>query len=193
MRFRKPSPALVIAGLALAISLSGVSYAASVLPRNSVGTVQIRNGAIVSSKIKNRSLVALDFKAGQVPAGAPGPKGDRGDKGAEGETGPAGPLGARGLTGPAGPQGPRGSAGWEFRSTEFELPSDKPVFARVRCTAGKKALGGGVTLPKTHSGHAIVMQSGPSGQATGWLATVYNGLSNNTTAASVWVICANAS
>ena len=45
-RFR-PSPATVIASFALMVALSGVGYAAVVLPANSVGTRQLRNNAVV--------------------------------------------------------------------------------------------------------------------------------------------------
>jgi hypothetical protein len=85
-RLRRPSPALVISLLALFLALGGTGYAAFKLPKNSVGTKQLRKNAVVSSKVKNHSLVAADFKAGQLPAGPPGPKGDTG------ATGPAGPT-----------------------------------------------------------------------------------------------------
>ena len=49
-----PSPAMVIACMALLLVLGGTGYAASkALPRNSVTTVQV----------KDRSLLARDFKA----------------------------------------------------------------------------------------------------------------------------------
>jgi hypothetical protein len=95
-RIRRPSPAMVVACLALGMSMTGVGYAASVLPRNSVGTVQVKNGAIVSAKVKDRSLLGVDFKAGQLP------KGDRGEKGERGETGERGPKGDQGARGPNG-------------------------------------------------------------------------------------------
>ena len=72
---RRPSPALVVACLALAVALGGTGYAAIVLPANSVGTKQLRNGAVVAAKVKAHSLVARNFKGGQLPAGPPGPKG----------------------------------------------------------------------------------------------------------------------
>jgi hypothetical protein len=91
-----------IAYLALFTTLGGVSYAATALPKNSVGTKQVRNG----------SLLAKDFKAGQLPAGATGPQGPKGDTGAAGATGPQGP---KGDTGPAGPAGPAtGAAGGDL-------------------------------------------------------------------------------
>ncbi len=42
---------------------------------NSVGTAQLKANAVVSSKVKNHSLLAVDFKPGQLPAGAPGVSG----------------------------------------------------------------------------------------------------------------------
>ncbi len=45
-RLRAPSPALVVSSIALLVALGGTSYAALVLPSNSVGTKQIMNGAV---------------------------------------------------------------------------------------------------------------------------------------------------
>jgi hypothetical protein len=81
----RPSPSLVVSSLALAVALGGTAYAAGVLPANSVGTAQLRNGAVVAAKVKPRSLVASNFRAGQLPAGPKGPVG---------LPGPAGPAGA---------------------------------------------------------------------------------------------------
>jgi hypothetical protein len=80
--------------LALAVALGGTGYAAVVLPANSVGTRQLKNNAVNSSKVANGSLLKADFRAGQIPAGPAGPAG---------AAGPAGPAGAAGAAGPAGP------------------------------------------------------------------------------------------
>src|SRR5919108_370841 len=90
----RPSPAMVIACIALAVALGGTSYAAATLARNSVGTKQLKKNAVISSKVKNRSLLAVDFKAGQLPRGAQGPAGPTGATGATGATGPIGPSDA---------------------------------------------------------------------------------------------------
>jgi hypothetical protein len=84
-RNRHPSPALVVAFIALAVALGGTSYAVVALPKNSVGTAQlkkqavtaqkIRANSISSGKVKDRSLLEKDFKAGQLPAGPPGQPG----------------------------------------------------------------------------------------------------------------------
>ena len=61
--------------VALTVALGGTSYAAVELPKNSVGTKQLQANAVVSTKVKNGSLLKKDFKAGQLPRGATGPTG----------------------------------------------------------------------------------------------------------------------
>ena len=77
---------MVIACAALLVALGGTSIAAVsiVLPRNSVGRLQLRPNSVNSGKVANRSLLAIDFKAGQLPSG---PTGATGATGAPGETG----------------------------------------------------------------------------------------------------------
>ena len=86
----RPSPAMVVACIALAVALGGTSYAAVNLAPGSVGNKQLKRNAVTSLKVKNRSLLAHDFKAGQLPRGARGLKGDKGDKGDAGAPGAAG-------------------------------------------------------------------------------------------------------
>jgi hypothetical protein len=61
----------VVATLALFIALGGASYAAVKLPKNSVGTRQIKNNAITGAKIKNGAIsgskIALS-SLGAVPS-----------------------------------------------------------------------------------------------------------------------------
>jgi hypothetical protein len=62
----RPSPALVIGCLALGVALTGTSYADVLnVPFNSVGTRQLKANAVVSSKVTNHSLLAVDFKSDQ--------------------------------------------------------------------------------------------------------------------------------
>jgi hypothetical protein len=116
-RARLPRPSTALALVALAVALGGTGYAATVLPAASVGTAQLKDGAVVSAKVKNHSLRAVDFAPGQLPAGesgpagAQGPQGPAGSAGPQGPAGPAGPQGAKGDTGAQGPQGPAGPAG----------------------------------------------------------------------------------
>jgi hypothetical protein len=58
-RLRAPSPALVVALIALFIALGGTSYAAiTSLPKNSVGTKQLKKNAVTGVKIKNGAVTA---------------------------------------------------------------------------------------------------------------------------------------
>ena len=103
---RRPSPAMVVACLALLVALGGTSVAAvsQLVPRNSVGPAQlqfsavtgpkIRSNAVTSVKVRNRSLLRADFAPGQLPAGPTGPQGPAGPAGAAGPAGPAGVIGA---------------------------------------------------------------------------------------------------
>jgi hypothetical protein len=108
---RPPSASLLISCLALVMSMSGMAYAATALPRNSVGSAQIRDGAVGSSDVHDYSLLKRDFKPGQLPAGPTGATGPAGPAGPEGPQGPQGATGPAGATGPVGPAGPRGLTG----------------------------------------------------------------------------------
>lgn len=91
LRLRKPSPATVIACIALFVALGGTSVAAVTLAKNSVLSKHIKNGqvktadlgasAVNSSKVGDGSLLAQDFAAGQLPSGAQGAQGPKGDTG----------------------------------------------------------------------------------------------------------------
>ena len=58
----KLSYANVTASLALFIALGGVGYAAIKLPKNSVGTKQLRTSAVKSKEIKNGAVTRRDIK-----------------------------------------------------------------------------------------------------------------------------------
>jgi len=93
-RPRLPSPAMLVACVALVVTLGGVSYAAGVLPEHSVGTAQLQKKAVTRAKLKRNavtgvkvrdgSLRAADFGSGQLPQG---PKGDAGPQGPKGDPG----------------------------------------------------------------------------------------------------------
>lgn len=78
----------VVASLALFLALGGISWAAATLPKNSVGSAQLKKSAVTGSKVKDGSLTKSDLAKGVVPAAVPGP---------QGPAGPAGPS-----SGPAG-------------------------------------------------------------------------------------------
>ena len=88
VRRKKITYANVVSTLALVLAVSGgTAFAASKIKGN-----QIRRGTITAKNIKNHSLLAKDFKKGQLPRGAAG---------AAGAAGPAGPAGAKGAAGSA--------------------------------------------------------------------------------------------
>ena len=147
MRHR-PSPAMVVACLALGIALTGTSVAAvTALAPNSVGSAQIKPNAVTAAKIKNAnvtgakiarnavtgakvlngSLTAADFVASSLPKGPAGPTG---------ATGPAGPAGTIGpiTVRQAGVVGPGGVAQNGASDTET---------VTVNCNAGEKAISAG--------------------------------------------------
>ena len=97
-------------------------------PRNSVGTAQLRTNAVVSSKVRNRSLLAVDFRRGQLPRGPAGPQG------------PVGPQGAAGAP---------GVSGRELRAATSTNDSSAFKTASATCPTGKQMLGGGVAITPT--------------------------------------------
>ena len=62
------SPAMVVACLSLVVALGGVSYAAGVLPKNSVGTLQLKKKAVSGAKLKKNAVTAAKVKDGSLTA-----------------------------------------------------------------------------------------------------------------------------
>jgi hypothetical protein len=110
----------VVASLALFLALGGAAFAATQLPRNSVGTGQLKPEAVTSGKIAKKTRSQL--------MGSRGPQGPQGAQGKTGKVGPKGATGAKGATGTAGAKGADGTNGTGpafevFRSTQLPLPS----------------------------------------------------------------------
>ncbi|HEX9968429.1 MAG TPA: hypothetical protein VGB06_10850 [Solirubrobacterales bacterium] len=125
----------VISTIALFVALGGASYAALEIPKGSVGTPQLKRGAVTSGKVRDGSIRLSDLNPDSlkrlpgrpigppIGRGIPGPPGPAGPPGPTGPTGPAGPVpidtgpplpgppGPTGATGPTGPTGPTGAAG----------------------------------------------------------------------------------
>lgn len=59
---RRPSPAMIVALLALFVALGGTGYAVTALPKNSVGQKQIRKAAVTGPKIKNNTIQSSDIR-----------------------------------------------------------------------------------------------------------------------------------
>jgi hypothetical protein len=65
---RRFTYANVASTLALVLVLSGVAFAAATLPRNSVGTRQLKKNAVKTSKVDNGTLLFKDMRDGQIDA-----------------------------------------------------------------------------------------------------------------------------
>lgn len=84
---KRPQPSTILSIAALVMATSSGAYAATALPKNSVGTKQLKDSAVTAAKIKDGSITGSDLAPGSVPAGP------------------------QGATGPQGPAGPKGDAG----------------------------------------------------------------------------------
>ena len=213
-----PRHSTAVAYLALFAALGGSAYAAATITGASIkdGTVtgrDVKNRSLGTNDLSAQAVQSLASRPG--PQGAPGPKGDsgepgapgpagpkgdpgpkgaagpKGDAGPRGETGPAGPMG---FAGPPGPTGPSGVSGWSYHTQGHTIGPEDWATWGIDCPAGKKALGGGVAASGRYVGnirHSAVVQSAPSGAATGWTITYSNDFSEGNVTAYAWVICAN--
>jgi hypothetical protein len=203
---------MVVACAALAVALGGVGYAAVTLPANSVGTKQIRNDSVNAAKVKDGSLLAKDFAAGQLPQGAkgdPGPAGPRGDQGPQGTPGAPGQQGGQGLKGDPGPQGPKGDSGAlnaVVRTSSQVVGPGLTGSLELACLKGERATGGGgylagfntadhmrdsfpVKIVRDAQGNPVGGAGVGAGEAAdGWDVDVVNG-ANATRTFTGYVIC----
>jgi hypothetical protein len=173
--------------LALFVALSGTAYAAS-LPRNSVGTAQLKRNAVTSAKVKARSLLASDFRQGQLPAGPQGPQGPRGPEGAPGARGAEGAHGARGAEGPVGPRGPQGPAG--ATNVTARIGQVGTGVVGVLCNPGEVAVGGGGVGSDVAPTFLTFSSPSPqTGTPTGWTVAA-NRADGTISQAQAFVVCA---
>jgi hypothetical protein len=132
LRHSRPSPATVIACVALAVACTGTATAATLITG-----AQIKNNSVTTKDVKNKSLRAGDFKPGTLLRGAAGARGA------------AGPQGAQGLQGPQGPQGRQGAPGLsdlEVASDSTPTNSVSPKTLTVTCPADKQAISTGYDI-----------------------------------------------
>lgn len=175
----------VMATIAVFLALGGGAYAALRLPKNSVGSAQIKKNAVNSSKVGDGTLLARDFRARQLPAGAQGKQG---------------PQGTQGPQGPQGVQGPKGVTGVLTRVTQTApVPTGTNALASADCAPGEQAVGGGVSFEQGLVGpndrvvasHPVKTNGsvpGPGEVATRWYGGIYNG-SGSARAMNVYVLC----
>ena len=183
----------ILAATALVVAVFGstpLGHAAArlVVPTNSVGAVQIKKDAVTGFKVKNGSLMAADFKAGQLPRGPQGLKGDRGEQGPKGDqgdpgtTGMQGPKGDKGETGIQGQLGPPAGANAVIRRQSQNIPGQSDGWAAVHCLAGERATGGGGFFSDIVPGDALIvsrptnaqLQAPDAAAPVAWLVYVHN-------------------
>lgn len=174
------------ASLALFISLGGGAYALTI-PRNSVGGKQLKANAVTSVKVKNRSLRAVDFRAGQLPAGAIGPRG---------LPGPAGPAGPTGATGPQGPVDRHWTGqSYEVKGVVADNSADATTSADVRCDTDDPLIGGGYESFTSAAGtlktSAPTIRSAGAGVQHGWRLVWDNSAPNAPANVAVIARCAD--
>jgi hypothetical protein len=179
-----------IATLALFLALGGgAAYAASTLGKNSVGSRQLKKNAVTGAKVKDGSLLATDFKVGQLPGGERGPVGERGPQGAPGAPGATSVVTRYGYEG----KPKEGETGQSFAScppgetvtgggfeifgepegVEYELLSSGP-------TAGEAEVEGDVVYTPPADGSP----------ATGWRVLIVNGEPSDTVFFRAYAMCA---
>ena len=150
-RFRsRPSFSTVVSMMALFVALGGTSYAAVKLPKNSVGSSQIKANGVGSSDVKNRSLRAIDFRAGDLPAGQQGQQGIQGPKGDPGQNGQNGQDGQDGVLGAV-----------TVQRTDIALADNTTQAVEASCGPGQKAIGGGSSVDQTGSDDIKLLVSRP--------------------------------
>ncbi len=145
VRLRRPSPAMVIACIALAVALAPASYAtvSQILPEESVGTPQLQPNAVTSNKVRDFTLRKWDFKKSDLPA-------------------LVGDLTLRegSITVPAGPVA--GNGVYVTRVIQ------------IRCHAGERAISGGTSWENDKDGEELLtVYSKPlmeKGKPVGWRA-----------------------
>jgi hypothetical protein len=165
---KRPSPAMVIASIALLVSLTGTSVAAvTAIPRLSVGTAQLRPNAVTSAKVRNFSLLRRDFRRGQIPAG---------------------PTGARG---PQGPPGAAGIAALERRDVVTPASTANIKTLSAVCPTGKRVIAGGARVTGAGAVDVSIVEAYPDSDGT-----KFNGIAresdptNLTWALQVYAMCA---
>jgi hypothetical protein len=169
----------VIATLALFLALGGGAYAATQLPKNSVGSKQLKKNSVTSAKVKDGSLTASDLQAGVIPtpSAAPAPV-STSEFATKGE-----------ITGHSYSKGESDSRYLKgtvviVKTISGSLPKDEFVQGNVLCPPGYQAIGGGIDPDGIYEGK--VSASGPlidgqrplnasdgqHGPANGWYGAV---------------------
>jgi hypothetical protein len=94
----KLSFANIVSLIALFVALGGTGYAAMTLPRDSVGSSQIRTHAVGPSELKTGAVSSRAVRDRSISLGDLSPTARASLRGQSGPQGPAGPTGPAGMT-----------------------------------------------------------------------------------------------
>ena len=177
----RPSPAMVVALLALFIAMAGTGYAATQLPVNSVGSKQLRKDAVLRAKIKNNAVNGAKVLDGSLTGGdikesslAKVPSAAVADTSTNAtHAGAAAALDK--LT---------------YKTAVGTAPASVGGLATATCDPGQHPVGGGVKVDDPFN--AFIVDDYPDGANTAWTGRVGNG-GPAAVGFTVYAICASAS
>jgi hypothetical protein len=165
----RPSPALVVALIALFVALTGTAVAAGIVPHAKFAD---------KAKTASNALKLQGKTAAQVAAKAP--------RGPAGPVGPAGTPGAVGATGPAGPALASAAALVVYKTAPWSLPGNAGNDFTVTCDSGQKVLSGGFDNPV---GDAISIDTRPTPDGASWKIFLGNLSSSVTASGTLYATC----
>jgi hypothetical protein len=170
----RPSPAMVIALLALFIAMAGTGYAATQLPANSVGSKQLKKNAVVRVKIKNNavngakvldgSLIGADIKESSLAKVPSATLADTATRATNATT-------ATNATHAAGAAALDKAT---YKTAAATAPAVVPFVngATAICDAGQHVVGGGVKVDDL--ANAVTLDDYPDEGNTAWTGHVGN-------------------
>jgi hypothetical protein len=175
---RLPSPAMVIACIALTVALGGTAYAS--VSRNSVGTVHLKRNAVTSIKVRNNSLTGADIRESRLGTVPRAVRANTANSATTATTANSATTATSANSAPV--------SRLDYASTTTAVPAGfvTPVRGTANCAAGLNATGGGAKMSDPNNG--FIIDTNPVGK-TGWEATAQSGTAQTMT---VYVICAQA-
>jgi hypothetical protein len=162
----RPSPALIVALIALFVALTGSAIAAGIVPHARLAD---------KAKTANNALKLQGKTAAQVAAKAP--------RGPDGAVGPAGPAGA---TGPTGPALASAAALVVYKTAPWSLAANGEADFTVTCDAGQKAISGGFDNPV---GVAFPFDTRPTTDGASWKLYLGNLSTTAPASGTLYAIC----
>ena len=171
----RPSPAMIVASIALFAAIGGSATAATLIT-----SAKIKNNTIKSIDVKNRALQGIDIKVGSLGTQVVG------DGTLQKADVAAGQFVGGNLT---------------VQRTDVPLPDGGSADGSTGCPAGTKIIGGSVNISDAGSADVNITVSRPAGEGDSlpdsgqgfdrWRGAAHNPTSGGTAATTlrVWAIC----